>query len=193
MTQNNLKSKLESLVFAATTAVSYKKLAEQLKTSMEEVKKEIGELNNFYEQIQSGLRLVFDENSVQMVTTKENSRLVDEFIKSEMREELTPAALETLSIVCYRGPIKKVDIDFIRGVNSTYTLRTLLMRGLIVREPDLKDARSFVYKPSLEFLKRLGVSNISALPEYKEITRKLAELKEQFLEIQQSNTNELRE
>lgn len=189
MIENNIKNNLESLIFAASQDISYKKLSQLLKIPIEEIKQVVKDLNQYYEQNQSGLRLVFNDISVQMATVKNNSNLVEELIRSEVKEELTPAALETLTIISYKGSLRKIDIDFIRGVNSTHTLRSLLIRGLIERASDKHDARSFVYQPSLEFLKTLGVSNITELPDYQETNKKLEEIKQQFSESQQNQEN----
>jgi len=166
-----------------------KKLSQLLKISAEEAKQKVKDLNQYYEQNQSGLRLVFNDTSVQMATVKDNANLVEELIRSEVKEDLTPAALETLTIISYKGPLRKIDIDFIRGVNSTHTMRSLLIRGLIERASDKHDARSFVYQPSLEFLKTLGVSNITELPDYQETNKKLEGIKQQFSESQQNQEN----
>ena len=189
MIENNLKNNLESLVFAASQDISYKKLSQLLKITIEETKQAVKNLNQYYEQNQRGLRLVFNDNSVQMATVKDNANLVEELVRSEIKEELTPAALETLTIISYKGSLRKIDIDFIRGVNSTHTLRSLLIRGLIERASDKRDARSFIYQPSLEFLKTLGVSNITELPDYQETNKKLEEIKQQFSESQQNQEN----
>ncbi|RJQ14009.1 SMC-Scp complex subunit ScpB [Candidatus Parcubacteria bacterium] len=184
MNEENKKNQLESLIFAATEPISYKKLAKLLDLKVQEIKELTEKINNQYKESNSGLRLTFNDSEVQMVTSPENSEIVNELTKSDLKEDLSLAALETLAIIIYKGSQRKVDIDFIRGVNSVYTLRTLLIRGLIERESDPQDARSFVYKPSLELIKKLGISNTKELPNYEEIVKKLDEIKQETLRVQ---------
>jgi segregation and condensation protein B len=75
-------------------------------------------------------------------------------------KDLGKAGLETLSIILYQGPISRAEIDYIRGVNSNFILRNLLIRGLIERVENPHDQRSFLYKPTLELISYLGLSKI---------------------------------
>jgi segregation and condensation protein B len=83
-------------------------------------------------------------------------------------------------VIAYNVPVKRSEIDYIRGVNSSFMLRNLLIRGLIERMRDPKDSRSYVYRISADFLKFLGLTSISDLPDYGSFAQKLEEfLKEQ--------------
>ena len=86
--------------------------------------------------------------------------------QEEFKEELTPAAIETLSIIAYLGPVTRATIDFIRGVNSSFILRSLLMRGLITRAPHKQKSNVFEYSVSFDFLRHMGVESPEMLPEY---------------------------
>ena len=79
--------------------------------------------------------------------------------------------METLSIILYQGPISRSDIDYIRGVNSQFILRNLLIRGLIERIDNPNDARSFLYKVSINLLANLGINKIEELPEYEQVKK----------------------
>ena len=79
--------------------------------------------------------------------------------------------METLAIVAYSGPVPRAEIDFIRGVNSSFTLRNLLISGLVEREINPKDRRTFIYKPSMDFLRFLGLGKLEDLPEYGEFRK----------------------
>ena len=85
-------------------------------------------------------------------------------VKDEFRESLTPAALETLALVAYLSPVTRATIDYIRGVNSSYSMRNLSLRGLVERGEE--KGASFRYSPTQDFLKHIGISNIKMLPEY---------------------------
>ena len=103
-------------------------------------------------------------------------------MKSEFNEELSRAAVETAAIIAYQGPLTRVDIEYVRGVNSSFILRSLMMRGLIERVENPKDARSYLYRISFDFLKHLGVVRIEELPQYEELHKEkmggLEEIKE---------------
>src|SRR3972149_1519044 len=86
-------------------------------------------------------------------------------LDEELKEELTPAGLETLSIIAYFGPVSKIKIDYFRGVNSAFILRNLLMRGLIDRSDKSKE-EGYAYSLNFDALKHLGISKIEELPEY---------------------------
>ncbi len=143
--------------------VSFKKLASLLDIGQENLEPVLSQLDQEYKDQNRGWRLSMDKTEVQLVSNPENAELVEKVLKSELKEELTPAALETVAVVAYKGPIKKSEIDFIRGVNSAYTLRSLMIRGLISRKSESKDGRIFSYFITTDFLNYLGLRNISGL------------------------------
>jgi segregation and condensation protein B len=87
-------------------------------------------------------------------------------IKNELQDSLSNAAAEVVSIVAYKGPISRIEIEAIRGVNCSYTLRSLLLRGLIERNDNPGDGRGYIYSISFDFLKKLGISDVKKLPDY---------------------------
>lgn len=173
----NIKGSLESLLLVMSGAVSYKKLSELSGFESEKIKNELKELSEEYKKNNRGFQLIMTDKEVQLVTNSLYAPLVEKAVKSEIKEELTPAAVETLAIIAYKGALKKPEIDFIRGVNCAYTLRSLMVRGLIERQQDGKDTRTFVYSITPDFLSHLGVANITELPEYQEISSRLEALK----------------
>jgi len=76
-----------------------------------------------------------------MTTAKESSEIVEKFLKEELTGEMTRPQLETLTIIAYRGPMTKMEIEQIRGVNCSLILRNLLMRGLVEAKLDKKFVR----------------------------------------------------
>ena len=132
----------------------------------EEISSGLALLEEELKREERGLTLIQDKGRIQLVTKPDFSKLLEDITKEEFTEDLTPAGLETLSIVAYAGPISRADLEFIRGVNSSFTLRSLLMRGLVERAADPKRANAFVYTTSFDLLKRLGLSKNSELPEY---------------------------
>ena len=168
----DLKNILESLLFTSGHPLSYKKLAEVSEISERDIDKSLKELAMDYEQNNRGLRLVFWDNKVQLVSAPESKEAVEKLIKSDFDEELTPAALETLAIIAYKGPVSRVIVENLRGVNCSFILQNLAIRGLIEKKNNPGDGRSFVYNVSFNFLKQLGLNKIDDLPNYIDLKNK---------------------
>jgi len=113
-------------------------------------------------------------------TNPELSHLIEYLQKEELNKELSKASLETLSIVLYKNGATRADIDYIRGVNSSFTLRALSIRGLVEKTTDPKDARRYIYKPTFDLLSYMGVKNMTELPEYVETSQNLNEAGEKM-------------
>jgi segregation and condensation protein B len=129
-----------------------------------------------------GLMLLQNGDTVQLVTKPSLKVIGEKLVKEEFREELTPAGLETLSLIAYLGPITRPRIDYIRGVNSSFIVRNLLMRGLIERTQSAEKGHLFEYRTSVDFLKHMGVSGIRELPEYERYHAMLTEFEAQRTE-----------
>ncbi len=170
MENEKLQSIIESLLFVSGESLGISRLVKMTGASKSEVENAIMTLSALHAE-GSGLRLIKKENRVQLVSNPSNAQYVEKLIKSEIQEGLSKAALEVLSIIAYRGPITRMNIEAIRGVNCSFTLRTLMMRGLLEREENPSDARSYLYKISFEFLKKLGVENVEKLPDYEELSK----------------------
>ncbi len=169
---NNTESILESLIFISGEPVSFKKLEKIIGEDKEKLKLVAGVLAKKYEDEKRGLRILIKDGRVQMVTSKENSKYLDLFLQSDLQDNLSQAALETLAIVAYRSPISRAGVEEIRGVNCSFTLRQLLIRGLVERISNPHDARAYLYRVSFDFLKRLGVKEIQELPDFQELNKK---------------------
>lgn len=170
-----LQAQIEALLFAYGEPLEVKRIAETLKIGEEAVTKALQELEKNYEGDSRGLTLISHGERVQLATKPAFAGVLDQLAREELREELTPAALETLAIVAYAGPLARSSIDYIRGVNSSFILRALLMRGLVERAPDPQRPNTYRYSVSFDFLKHLGLSRAENLPEYqplREIVRK---------------------
>lgn len=164
---SNLKSKLESLLFVSNRPLKAKTLANLLQTEENEVKAALNELAE--ERKDSGVVLLSADEGYQLATNSANSPVVKEFLNADLRERLTDASIEVLSIVAYRQPISKAEIEAIRGVNSQYSLRILLIRGLIEKIPDPHDGRANLYQTTTEFLQQLGLTSAQDLLEFNEL------------------------
>lgn len=163
----DLAKKIESILFYQSEPMKLKKIAEILGTDLTGV--ETG-LNFLEKQKQnSGIKIIRDSETVALVTAPENSDLIEKIKREEQEKELSRAALETLTIILYCSPIKKSEIDYIRGVNSQFSLRSLLIKGLIEKEVNKNDERSYVYRPTLDLISYLGILKISELPDFQRI------------------------
>jgi segregation and condensation protein B len=155
---------IESILLVSGEPVSEARLTKILKAKPEKVRAALSELGKDYET--RGIRLSEANGDWQLVTAPENSSVIEDLIKSEFSEELSKAALETLSVIAYKGPLTRAEIEYIRGVNSSFTVRNLLLRGLVERVDNPKDARSYLYRVTLDFLHHIGLSRREELPEW---------------------------
>jgi segregation and condensation protein B len=159
-------SELETLLFAVGDPFSIDRLAKALDTDKETVNVALEALSARYDSPESGLILIRLGEKVQLGSKPSNAKAIERLRETELQDGLSRAALETLAVIAYRSPVTRADIDIIRGVNSNFTLRYLLIRGLIEREGNPLDARGYIYRPTFDFLKTLGVGKITELPEY---------------------------
>lgn len=169
-----LKSILESVLFAYGDPLSAEKLAKTARTKKEEVLAAIAELNRDYKE--RGFIIIEKDGEFRLGSNPGNAAYVEDLVKSEFSEELSHAALETLAIIAYKGPLTRVDIEYVRGVNSSFTLRNLALRGLVERIENPKDARSYLYMVSFKFLEYLGLGSSEELPGFKEFREHKIEL-----------------
>lgn len=177
----NSKAQIESLLFTAGHPVAIKKLAEVLSTygrspeggdiSENETDNILKELAADYVKNDSGIRLVFLDNKVQLVAAPESVEIVKKLTKSDFEEDLSQAALEILAIVAYRGPISRAAIENLRGVNCSFILQNLAIRGLIEKKNNPEDGRSYIYSVTFDFLKHLGLNKLEDLPNYGEFKK----------------------
>jgi len=174
-TQNLISKQIEAVLFWKAEPISIKKLASLINVKEAEIKVGLSSLEK--DLLNRGITLIQTDDEVTLGTSKDLSSLIEKLTKDELSRDLGKAGLETLSIVLYQGPISRADIDYIRGVNSQFILRALLVRGLVERVDNPKDARSFLYKPTLLLLSQLGVSKIGDLPDYEQVRRDIDSFK----------------
>ncbi len=169
---SELSQQLEALLFALGRPLSRLELQKQLHVSAQEVEDAIKTLLH----APRGVVLVDDGKVVELRTAPQSATLIETVRKEEYSRDIGRAGLEVLSAILYRGPLTRSEIDFIRGVNSSQTLRTLTMRGLVRKIPNPKDERSFLYEPTTELLAELGVTEVSELPSFAEVRAKMQSL-----------------
>jgi len=170
---NELTKKIEAILFYKGTPTSLKDLTKATGAKGKDVENALVELRENLED--RGIVLQENAEKYTLGTAPEMSEIIEKFRKEELNKNLSKAALETLSIILYKNGIHRAYVDYIRGVNSSFILRILSMRGLIEHSVDPSDSRRYIYKPTFELLSLLGIKNIGELPEYDEIMQKLDE------------------
>jgi segregation and condensation protein B len=167
----DLAAKIEAVLFYRAEPVKKTELAKLLAVDTETLE---GALRELKERLSGqGLCLLELENEVELGTAPEASSLIEQIAKEELSRELGKAALETLTLIIYQGPISRPEIDQVRGVNSSFILRNLMVRGLVERVTDGKDSRRFLYKPTMDLLQYLGVEKIENIPEYTNVQQEI--------------------
>ena len=131
-----------------------------------------------------GTRLIQTDTQVELVATPELDEFIDNMRRDDLRRDIGKAGAETLAIILYRGPITRAEIDRIRGVNSSFILRNLLIRGLIERSSDTR-GHAFTITPDL--LAHLGISNKVELPDYAAVLDQLEAFERQQAEAEASH------
>jgi segregation and condensation protein B len=162
----NLEQQLEAILFWKGEPVSIKKLSQIFGRNEEDILTSLKKLE--VDLSGRGIVLMFKEDEVTLATSKDVSELIEKLTKEELVRDLGKAGLETLSIIIYQGPLSRAEIDYIRGVQSNFIVRNLMIRGLIEKVPNPKDQRSFLYKPTFEMLSFMGLTKIEDMPSYAE-------------------------
>ncbi|MEK7157550.1 MAG: SMC-Scp complex subunit ScpB [Patescibacteria group bacterium] len=173
MEQDNTKltidAQIEGILFWKGEPVRIKKLCQILDASESDV---VSSLEILKQKLEArGLILVFKDDEVMLGTALPISSVIENLTKEELVKDLGKAGLETLSIILYKGPISRAEIDYIRGVQSNFIIRNLLVRGLIEKITKPDDQRIFLYRVTFEMLSYLGLSKIEDAPEYEKVKK----------------------
>lgn len=164
----NLKRDIESLLFVAAKPLTLKKLAELTGRQPEAVAGAVSELRLEYNRDEKGVQIQQHGQQVHMVSSPLAANVVTAFVKDEQSGELTDPAIETLTIIAYRGPMTKSELDQIRGVNCSLILRHLMIQGLVEASED-RAKMITRYSVTLDFLRFLGVRSVDELPDYRQL------------------------
>lgn len=173
-----LDAKIEAILFFKAEPVEIGELVKIFGVGEEQIKEALSNLENRL--AERGVRLIRKDSAVMLGTAPEMGSLIENLIKDELARELSKAGLETLSTILYRGPLSRSEIDWIRGVNSTYILRSLAVRGLIEKIPNPSDQRSFLYRPTFKLMGHLGITRLEELPEYGAVREQINQFQKSF-------------
>jgi len=168
----DIKLIIESLLFAAGEPFTLDKLSKIIHVKKEKVKEILEELKEEFQNQNRGIRLINNNEEWLMVTAPESASFIQKLKKEVIEGDLSPASQETLAIIAYRGPITRAGINEIRGVDSSYILHQLLLRGLIERSIHTEKNKAYLYNISFGLLQHLGISNVQELSQYEEFSKK---------------------
>jgi len=168
----DIKLTIESLLFAAGEPLPLDKLSKIINVKKEKVKEILEELKEEFQNQNRGIRLINNNEEWLMVTAPESASFIQKLKKEVIEGDLSPASQETLAIIAYRGPITRAGINEIRGVDSSYILHQLLLRGLIERSIHTEKHKAYLYNISFGLLQHLGISNVQELSQYEEFSKK---------------------
>ncbi|MDI9325610.1 MAG: SMC-Scp complex subunit ScpB [Alphaproteobacteria bacterium] len=171
---------IEALLFMEGGSVPISLIKKLLQLDDAELQQAIRELTLQYQD--RGIVIINDGKEIGIYTHPDLEKVLTQFEKTEKLQPLSPSAQETLSVIAYIGPIKKNDLDFVRGVNTQFIIRRLLTKGFIHEE---KIGREREFSVSNDFLRHMGVTRVEELPEYNEIhthmKKSLTAIKERLL------------
>lgn len=177
----NLKEKISTILFLYNDPITLNKIKEFLNIEIDnkQLKNEIDNLKLELEKL--GLTIIEKENKdedkteISISTKKEMSEIVKKIREDELSSELTPASLQVLTICAYLDNPTKNDISFIRGVQSSQSIRSLSSRGLLKKEGEK-------YSLSIEAMQNLGINKLEDLPDYENIKNDFKERLKEVLE-----------
>lgn len=165
-------SVIESLLFVSGEALHIKDISSILECSEEYTARLLEELREKYEDDQRGIILININEEYMLVTKSENSDFVQKLLKTNSRQALSRASLETLAIIVYRQPITRIEIDEIRGVKSDKAVQTLLEKNLIKEGGKKKvPGRPVMFVTTEEFLRYFGLQSLNQMPSLEEFIK----------------------
>jgi len=179
MNLNKKLGELEALLFIHGEPLALKKMQAVLEMKQEDAELLLSEFGKKLAEEGRGLALLKDEEKIQLVTKPEFNKVLEGFVKEELSGDLSAASLEALALIAYFGPLSRSRIEYLRGVNSSFILRSLLLRGLVERFPDPARQNAFLYRATFDLLKHLGIKGKEDMPDYEKFKTLLAAFESQ--------------
>lgn len=167
MRRDEIKSIIEAIMFAYSEPISIKDLNKAIneELSSKEIEIMLNKLIEEYKENNRGIQIIKLQDKYQMCTNKDYSKYVKNILEPKRKKTLSQATLETLTIIAYKQPITKVEVEEIRGVKSDKVIQTLIENDLIYEAGRLdKIGKPIIYKTTNEFLKLLNIEKLEDLP-----------------------------
>ena len=185
----DLKSAVEAVLFAAGDPVPVGRLSLAFAVEQEEILRAASELAEEYERLNRGVRLLQMEDRLQLCSAPAYATLITKTLETRRPPMLSAAALETLTIIAYYQPVTRAVIEKMRGVDSSYTVSSLLEKGLIAPAGRLDaPGRPTLFATTDLFLRVMGISELSQLPPLPEVqgTEGVEQLRKSIARLQSS-------
>lgn len=181
----NIENIIEAILFVSGNGVDISLLASAFDYKQKEIDSAIDNLKEKYSR-ESGIHLISYKNKLQLCSNPDYAEKISEVLNPVKEKALTKATLETLSIIAYKQPITRLEIEDIRGVGSDYAL-DLLEQNNLIEVVGRKDSigKPLLYGTTEEFLKRFQIENLDKLPSYEEVLEKI-KLIEQPAEVKEN-------
>lgn len=169
---------LEGILFVVgDEGITLKTLCETMNINETEAKSLLKDLREQYENEDRGLRVTFLGDAFKLTTKKEHKEYYQKLVDNPETNSLSNAALETLAIIAYNAPITRMEIENLRGVNSSSLVRKLVAKGLVKEDGKSPlPGRPNLYKTTKEFLDYFGLATINDLPKFEECTTNSCEV-----------------
>lgn len=182
----NKRQIIEALIFGSDEPLTSRQIIDilwssdnsgpRLRIKEEELFGIIRELNAEYVQSGRSYRIIQVAGGFQYATMPEFAEWLGRMVKEKARRKLTQATIETLSVIAYKQPVTKPEIEAIRGVNADYAIHKLLERGLItIVGRAATPGRPLLYGTTQDFLKHFGINDLAELPKPREIDEIMAD------------------
>lgn len=168
--EKTLDKTLESLLFAAGEPLTIERLRKLINCSSGDIEAALQKLSL---RLTDGIILVRTATTAALAVSPDSEEVLNHMLGDPEDREIGQAGLEVLAIILYQGASSRSTIDYIRGVNSTSSIRTLLMRNLVERTKG-ENGREIIYQPTVELLEHLGVTNTNELPDAEELKNALS-------------------
>ncbi len=166
MNEETIIGALESILFMAGDAVEISEIAAVLNIEPSQLNEIADKIIEKRKQAHAGMLLVKVDSKLQLSTNPEYSTFVEAVLAPVKKSRLSQSLVETLAIIAYKQPITRFEIEQIRGVKSSYSVATLIERGLILRAGRKKTlGNPVLYVTSDEFLRHFGLKSLKELPE----------------------------
>ncbi len=190
MQDNRLTGILEAILFVAGEAVNPADLSQALEQPEEKVLEAIELLETRYQSDERGLAIKRFGGKVQLITKADYAPYIEQVLQPIKRQSLSQSALETLSIIAYKQPVTRMEVEAIRGVGSDYAIQSLISKRM-VREMGRKDTlgRPILYGTTDQFLSHFGLRSLQELPDIPQMDEQTTFLDDEELLAEYSRTN----